>query len=268
MDWSFRISKELAGDGMKRLILAIAAGLMAAANAPLSIRAQSSTKAQETKAGRATIAPAKIDQKAVDAAQAEFTAGKYLEAEKDLRAVVTAIASDTSPTNPLRNQLRECMESLVSVEHRLGHNEEARQHSLRYQQFISRLFADDPSRRDPLLDQNAMELADIYVALDRAADAETVVKSQLDQAEKYVKANPLRVLDLRISWRNWPTHRMTTPKRGYWQQAIALVAQTIKRFDGKQLPDSEFPRCRRGAVQRLCRHEPDFGCNRRLFGAA
>jgi CHAT domain-containing protein len=229
---------------MKRLILAIAAGLMAGSIAPLSIRAQSSAKAQETKAGSAMIAPAKIDQKAVDAAQVEFKTGEYLEAEKDLRAVVTAISADNSPTNPLKNQLRECLEALISVEHRLGHNEEARQHSLQYQQFVSRLFADDRTRRDPLLDQNAMELADIYVALDRAVDGEKVVQSQLGQAEKYVTANPLRVLDLRVKLAELADAQDDDAKaRGYWQQAIALGAQTIKRFDGKQLPDTEFPRC-------------------------
>ncbi len=213
--------------------------------------AQNSTKAQPAKAATVSGAPAKIDQKTIDAALAEYRSNQYVEAEKHLSEVVATIAADTSPNNPLRNQLRECLEAIIQVEHSLGRNEAARDYCLQYHRWISGVFAKDPANRDPLLDQNAMNLADIYLDLDRAEDATSVVQSRMNQAKPNVKANPMRVLRLSVKLAQLAEAQDSAKAGALWTDVIQLGRQTINGVNGKPLPDDEFVRCSQSLARAL-----------------
>src|SRR5262245_34132841 len=183
---------------------------------------------------------ATADSGTLERARALFDTGKYVESEKLLREVLTTI--DAGKMSP--SELGRCLAPLADIYRAWSRNDEALKLSLRYRQFISERSALDPATRDRLLDQNASNLADLLVALDRTADAAKYLEASLATADKQIETNPLRALNLLVKLaRLAETQDDDAKAKKYWDRVIELGSATVKRIERKQLPIAQYPDC-------------------------
>jgi CHAT domain-containing protein/tetratricopeptide (TPR) repeat protein len=117
---------------------------------------------------------------------------KLDEAEQQLLVVLAAIDA-----KKLQQGEMQCLKALADIYRARGRTDgQARAISLRYRTLIDKQFANDRTRRNDYMDQSSGDLADILLAMDRAAEAEKYLQESLDRALKTVDADPQRAVGL------------------------------------------------------------------------
>jgi CHAT domain-containing protein/tetratricopeptide (TPR) repeat protein len=189
----------------------------------------------------AADAPAKVDAGTLDRARGLAEAGKFVEAEKPLHDVLTAIDAGQLSAGDLGR----CLSAIEDVNRALGRKgDDALKVAMRYRKFVSEKLAGDPATRDRLLEQNTADLVDILLAMDRATDAQKYLTAALAAAEKRTDADPFHTLSLLVKAgqlhqsQDDPVHA-----KQFGNRVIDLALATSKRIEKGQIPAARLAEC-------------------------
>ncbi len=182
-------------------------------------------------------APAPVDANTIDRARALQKSGQLVAAEKLLRDVLAGIDSGKLPAN----QLGRCLNSLTDIYRVWGRHDDALPVALRYQKFIAGQTALDAKSRDQALEENAVELADIYAGLRRYTEAEKMLGEALDRQPK-AGGNPARALTLEVKLaRLAAAQDHDADARQRWQTVVEHGAAKWKLIEAGQMPLANLP---------------------------
>jgi CHAT domain-containing protein len=189
----------------------------------------------------AADAPPKVDANTLDRARGLAEGGKFIDAEKPLHDVLAAIDAGQLSANDLGR----CLSAIEDVNRALGHKgDDALKVALRYRRFVSEKLAGDPATRDRLLEQNSADLADILLAMDRAADAQKYLTAALAVTEKREGADPFHTLSLLVKTAQlYQSQDDPARAKQYGNRVIDLALATSKRIDKGQIPAARLAEC-------------------------
>ncbi|MCH8923121.1 MAG: DUF2225 domain-containing protein, partial [Planctomycetes bacterium] len=174
---------------------------------------------------------AAVDESTLTRAVALKRAGKLVEAEKLLAAVLAAIDDGTLA----KSHLGRCVKPLAEIYLRRGRYDDALKLSLRYRGVLIRQSGLGAAERREMLTKNAGQLAEILAALGKFAEAEKYLRSMLPPAGADTRRDPVTPLVVRIKLARLAEDQQNDARaKAYWREVYVGALAALREIkEGK-----------------------------------
>jgi CHAT domain-containing protein/tetratricopeptide (TPR) repeat protein len=173
-------------------------------------------------------------------AAAFFNAGRLVEAEPLYRAILAAVDADSLP----QEELGHCLGPLVQIYRTWSRNEDALRMAERYRKFLQSATKLDAKVRQQQLDDNTLQLVDIFTGLARYDDAERYLAEAIKASGSQDAAAATRRLLLLVKSGQLAGAQSDAAKgRERWSQVVAEGKAAIARIDKHEWPAKYFADC-------------------------